>query len=435
MGTATPIALRQGLAGALGGLLVFLLLEPHSNDRAGDSLEAVLWNTFLLGCGLGAVLAACLTLFEELSSGSALRVVLRTTAASMSGAAIGLASSIFATILFNVVRMAALFGGDGLLVIARTLAWAAFGMGVGITSGLISRSVRRVLQGAAGGGLGGFIGGIAFDTLGQMTGSGTTSRLVGFVVVGLSVGLATALVEQLSRVAWLTFLTGSREGRHVVLHRDECTLGRDELADVPLFGDPAIARRHAVLTLRPKPWISEIGPASLLRVDGASGRTAALTDGAIVEIGRHRFRFHLRVHQRGLAVRSAPEFPHDVTLSMPAPMPACESRERYAYETTGGRAPRLGLRHAGGPGGGGVTSLPDSGLTIGREEQNLLQLTDPKISRFHARIDAFEQAWILTDLESTNGTRLNGMRVRRAGLQPGDHIYLGDSVLTVIELE
>src|SRR5579871_3002403 len=68
-------------------------------------------------------------------------------------------------------------------------------------------------------------------------------------------------------------------------------------------------------------------------------------------------------------------------------------------------------------------------LTIGREEGNLLRLNDERVSRFHAKIQQDGGDIILTDLESTNGTRVNGSSVQIRRLRPGDRVGVGRSVL------
>jgi pSer/pThr/pTyr-binding forkhead associated (FHA) protein len=68
-------------------------------------------------------------------------------------------------------------------------------------------------------------------------------------------------------------------------------------------------------------------------------------------------------------------------------------------------------------------------LTIGREEGNLLRLNDERISRFHAKVQQDGGDIILTDLESTNGTRVNGNTVQIRRLLPGDRVGIGRSVL------
>jgi pSer/pThr/pTyr-binding forkhead associated (FHA) protein len=68
-------------------------------------------------------------------------------------------------------------------------------------------------------------------------------------------------------------------------------------------------------------------------------------------------------------------------------------------------------------------------VTIGREEGNILRLNDERVSRFHAKIQADSGEIILTDLESTNGTRVNGHVVQIRRLRPGDRVAVGRSLL------
>src|SRR5438270_12867985 len=68
-------------------------------------------------------------------------------------------------------------------------------------------------------------------------------------------------------------------------------------------------------------------------------------------------------------------------------------------------------------------------VTIGREEGNLLRLNDERVSRFHAKIQQDNGDIILTDLESTNGTRVNGNMVQIRRLRPGDRLGVGRSLL------
>jgi hypothetical protein len=68
-------------------------------------------------------------------------------------------------------------------------------------------------------------------------------------------------------------------------------------------------------------------------------------------------------------------------------------------------------------------------VTIGREEGNAVQLNDERISRFHIKIQEDDGKLVLTDLQSTNGTRVNGEDVQLRILRYGDVIALGRSVL------
>jgi predicted component of type VI protein secretion system len=68
-------------------------------------------------------------------------------------------------------------------------------------------------------------------------------------------------------------------------------------------------------------------------------------------------------------------------------------------------------------------------VTIGREEGNAVQLNDERISRYHIKIQEDGGKLVLTDLESTNGTRVNGEDVQLRILRYGDVIAIGRSVL------
>jgi hypothetical protein len=68
-------------------------------------------------------------------------------------------------------------------------------------------------------------------------------------------------------------------------------------------------------------------------------------------------------------------------------------------------------------------------FTIGREEDNSIQLNDERVSRFHLKIQEDARKVILTDLESTNGSRVNGVPTRMRVLQVGDLVAIGRCLL------
>jgi pSer/pThr/pTyr-binding forkhead associated (FHA) protein len=68
-------------------------------------------------------------------------------------------------------------------------------------------------------------------------------------------------------------------------------------------------------------------------------------------------------------------------------------------------------------------------VTIGREDGNVLRLNDERVSRFHAKVQIDKGDIILTDLESTNGTRVNGVSVQIRRLKAGDRVGIGRSIL------
>jgi hypothetical protein len=87
------------------------------------------------------------------------------------------------------------------------------------------------------------------------------------------------------------------------------------------------------------------------------------------------------------------------------------------------------LRVLDGADRGKVFETLPTPITIGREEGNSVQLNDERISRFHIKIQEDLGKLVLTDLESTNGTRVNGEDAQLRILRFGDVISLGRSVL------
>lgn len=90
---------------------------------------------------------------------------------------------------------------------------------------------------------------------------------------------------------------------------------------------------------------------------------------------------------------------------------------------------RITLRVLDGADRGQVYNDLQVPITIGREEGNSVQLNDERISRFHIKIQEDQEKLVLTDLESTNGTRVNGEDTQLRILRYGDVVSVGRSVL------
>jgi hypothetical protein len=85
----------------------------------------------------------------------------------------------------------------------------------------------------------------------------------------------------------------------------------------------------------------------------------------------------------------------------------------------------------------GALLFPPGGArwyTIGREQQCDLLIGDLTVSRTHARLERAADGWLLTDLGSTNGTRLNGWRIREPEpVRAGDRVAFGSAVFVMCE--
>jgi len=73
-------------------------------------------------------------------------------------------------------------------------------------------------------------------------------------------------------------------------------------------------------------------------------------------------------------------------------------------------------------------------FTIGRTQDCDLRISDMSVSRHHAQMARGEDGWLLSDLGSHNGTRINGWLVREpVPLRPGDTVQFGSAVFIVQE--
>jgi len=70
-------------------------------------------------------------------------------------------------------------------------------------------------------------------------------------------------------------------------------------------------------------------------------------------------------------------------------------------------------------------------LVVGRHDACDVVVGHPSVSRQHARLSFRDGHWLLRDLDSTNGTRVNGAPVVRYRLEPGDRLSLGSADLLV----
>jgi hypothetical protein len=71
----------------------------------------------------------------------------------------------------------------------------------------------------------------------------------------------------------------------------------------------------------------------------------------------------------------------------------------------------------------------DEDLVIGRAAACQVALTNPTVSRRHARLVFRDGGWMIEDLVSTNGTFVNDASVGRCRLAPGDRLRLGDQLI------
>jgi pSer/pThr/pTyr-binding forkhead associated (FHA) protein len=167
--------------------------------------------------------------------------------------------------------------------------------------------------------------------------------------------------------------------RDFPLEREALILGRDPASDI-VIDVPVVSARHAQLKRRDAGYeITDLGSKNGLFFEGQRIAQRLLADGDVLSIGP----------TVTLTYRVAP------LAEAPVPIRTLDLHGRAT-------------------------------LSIGRDPQNDTVIVHPAVSRFHARITRRDGAFVIADLNSTNGTFVNGERVvGERILQPGNAIRIG----------
>src|SRR6516225_5766685 len=112
-----------------------------------------------------------------------------------------------------------------------------------------------------------------------------------------------------------------------------------------------------------------------------------------------------------------------------------DSASKSAPQPSGPRR-GLALRFISGKyQGGEFPMVPNKEIVVGRSSDLDMVLVEEMVSRKHARIAYENDAIVIEDLGSTNGTFVNGEKIKRAQLKEGDRVLIGTSILKVIVVE
>jgi hypothetical protein len=137
---------------------------------------------------------------------------------------------------------------DSPSIVGRVVGWIIVGVACGSVAGITDRSQEKLFNGLLGGGIGGVIGGLVFNGLQSLSGvSSTGGRAAGFVLLGVSIGIAIGLVNLMKRQAWLSVIDGYLPGRDLIITSDITILGKGDHLPLPFFGPSSrtIAVEHA----------------------------------------------------------------------------------------------------------------------------------------------------------------------------------------------
>lgn len=442
--------------GAIGGVLAWAVNEPFMTD---DLTRTVDWGELArFGATSGMLIGAMIGLATGLSLGTGKHILRGAGLGALMGIFGGWIGVTIGQILFSVFGATLPVIG---LIIGRIVGWGAFGALIGLSEGIIARSPKRMRNGLLGGAMGGALGGALFDFLAFTVGSifgfalraegeaGAPSRAVALTLIGAGVGLFIGLLELITRSAWVRVIYGRNEGKDYPIDRDGAYIGRDELADVPLRGDPQVAPRHAEIRMDGGGYA--LVPLAPLLVNGRHvAAPVQLSDGDMLQIGQLQLQFQLREGSAQRAPRDAVRSPLPPPLpTAPGVCPYCGQRQdpaTGACACTPVAAPPTTPTPTYSPALAGVATavaqatalvgldgalagqriaIPPAGLTVGRETDNALIVPDLSVSRHHARLALENGALVVYDLNSTNGVFVNERRVSKQVLQPGDVVRFG----------
>lgn len=197
------------------------------------------------------------------------------------------------------------------------------------------------------------------------------------------------------------------DGALFPLGRREVTLGRVK-CDIVFPDDPALSPQHCTFQIsdgRVHVRDAQSTNGVFLRIHAPT----ALTDGQIILCGEQVFRFE--------RFRPVP-----VTVGVDGAVfggtPVSPWRFRVAQVLAGGH---VGLAFC----------ARKRSMTIGREDCDINFYQDPYISHYHARLEERGGQYVLTDLDSRNGTFV---RIQdQVLLEPGDHLFVGRQLLRLDE--
>ena len=239
--------------------------------------------------------------------------------------------------------------------------------------------------------------------------SGPPSTNVGVILlfVGLAVvvGLVVALIviQQQRRTplapATVQVVSGQAPQPFVALRRGQLTIGRDPRCEMVL-ADPQVSARHALIQRTPQGYVlTDLGSKNGTFVNDRRVQQALLQGGERLRMGQTELVF--TVAGVPVAPGPMPQPPAGVATAYLAVMAGEQEFARYPVA---------------------------SGTVLGRYATCPVDLSaDALVSRRHARLDYQAGRWIITDLDSGNGTFVNGQQVRQQPLRPGDEVRVGNT--------
>ena len=244
-----------------------------------------------------------------------------------------------------------------------------------------------------------------------------------------------------ARAARPTGNTGGRvvsltDGREYAVAGISLVFGREAGCDVVVAGKD-VSRRHAEIMSTAQGYMLVDSSTNGTVVNGEKIQGQRLLARAdVIAIGEETFRFYADTIAPAPAPAPAPPPPPPPPPSPPPPTPAPPKLQNTVMGASTPPRPSAGVKLASFLAQSGrlkgqryVVKAPV--VNIGRADYNDIVVPDESVSTAHAKLQRREGVWVLVDLESTNGTFVDGERIMgEAALSPGATVRFGDIGMT-----
>ncbi len=195
------------------------------------------------------------------------------------------------------------------------------------------------------------------------------------------------------------------------IDRDRFSIGSASTNHL-VIPDQELASEEIVVELRANGWWLVDASGRGTRMDATLVRTdAPLSDGAVVTFGNH---------WSAVFFLSQPTSPGETRRY------GISTNERCRHEESD---QNLRLTWKADDARRQVNLQPSTTSGIGKDETNTIVVRDRYVSSFHARLVHRRGSWHLSDLGSTNGTFVDGVRVSEAVIEPGMQIRVGETLI------
>lgn len=209
------------------------------------------------------------------------------------------------------------------------------------------------------------------------------------------------------------------DGREYQVGTGPLVFGRDAACDV-VIESTDVSRRHAFIAPAAEGYVLEDTSANGVLVNGerVAGRRT-LSRGDVLRFGTVEFRFYADAGPESPPPGAAHRL-FDTVHGIPAMVPAFPSRPTTP-------PPLATVLVRSGALRGQRLPIRTPVVNIGRADYNDLVFGEESVSASHAKLQRREEVWMLTDLDSTNGTFVDGDPIRgEVPLMPGSTVRFGD---------